>query len=350
MRRAAYVGAAVALVGAGAFTAIAARDDVDHTLPPVDDRGAAPSYRVVYEVVTDDGSVASTEERTVQRPFDSDIVVRDASGSVTSERASRAGLLATRSDGAEWVLIDVPFSPATGDTRLDRFGAVVTEERGTDDIGGRPCSVGRTTFAGQAVAAVDRCVDAAGIVLRETWLDADDEVIQTMTAMELEVGGISVGPMPSGVRLPEADGNGVVRAVDDDEPIPFAEAFALDPGTGWELVGRHLVVPPVLELSTSAVAAPADTAIVSDVWQRGPDLLVLDQGASKSGARPFGDADEIAAFSLPDLGDASLTADDRLAAVNVPLPDGGFLRLSGTVDPEDLRGLAATIVRTGGPR
>lgn len=347
MRRAAFAGIAVAVAGAGAFTALSVRDDTEAVSLPIGDHGVAASYRIVYEVVTDDAT--STEERIVERPFDSDIVVRDSSGAVTSERASRAGLLATRSTGAEWVLIDVPFSPATGDTRLDRFGPLATEDRGDDSVGGRPCVVGRTTFAGEAVAAVDRCVDAAGIVLRETWLDEGGEVIQAMSAVELDVGGVSVGAAPSGTRLPDADGNGVVRAVEDDEPIPFAERFALDPGDGWELVGRHLVVPPVLELSSSGVAAPADTALISDVWRRGPDLLVFDQGASKSGDRPFGDAVDVSTFNLPDIGDASLTVDDRLAAVNVPLADGGFVRLAGTISPEDLRGLADTITRSGGP-
>lgn len=339
---------ALAVVAAGgAFVALGARDDAGPSLPDVAGEGAASAYRIVYEV--DAYGATSTEERTVVRPFDSDIVVRDTDGAVTSERASRAGLLATRSVGAEWVLIDVPFSPATGDTRLDRFGDATAEDLGVDAVGGRECRELRATFPGEAVAEVDRCVDAAGIVLREVWRTDDGEVVQTMTATTLVVDDVEVAGAPTGTRLAPADGNGAVREVSDDEPIPFTESFALAPA-GWEFVGRYLVVPPVLGARSGEAVQPSATALVSDVWRRGPDLLVLDQGATKEGEPPFGGGRVQQTFSIDDVGDATLTVDDRLAAANVVLGDGGFVRLSGTVAPTELRALAETIAPTGGDR
>ncbi|WP_436793714.1 hypothetical protein [Actinospongicola halichondriae] len=347
MRRVAAAGAAIAVAGTGVFAALAARDADAVALPAPSGDGPASSYRVVYEVVGD--GATTTEERVVSRPFDSDITVRDADGAVTSERASRAGLLATRSSGGDWVLIDVPFSPATGDTRLDRFGATVATDRGSDEVGGRPCAVTRAAFAGEAVVAVERCTDDAGVVLREVWLDADESVLQTMTAVELTL-GVDVGPEPEGTRLTATGGNGAVHAVEADEPIPFARAFTLDPGDGWDFVGRYLVVPPTLDATARDLGSSADTALVSDVWRRGPDLLVLDQGATKDGPTPFGAMTEIDTFDLVDIGEATIGVDDRLAAVNVPLADGGFLRLSATLDPTELRTLAQTISPNGGER
>jgi hypothetical protein len=342
------LGAMVSVSAVVALAAFALGDEAGPALPAAEGSGPATTYRVVYEV-TGDG-VLSTEERVVHRPFDSDIVVRDETGTVMSERASRAGLLATRSAGAEWVLIDVPFSPATGDTRLDRFADHATEPRGDDEVGGRPCAVGRVEFPGEAVASLDRCVDAAGIVLREIWRDAEDEVLRSMTAIALQVGDVDVGRTPTGSRLAAADGNGAVERVDDDAPIPFAQAFTVDPGDGWDFVGRHLVVPPVLDRGTGSAGEGSASALVSDVWRRGPDVVVFDQGATKEGSPPFGDASRIATLSLTGVGPAALTVDDRLAAVNVPLDDGGFLRLSGTLAPAELRRLAETIAPSGGAR
>lgn len=339
--------ALAAVVFGGALVALGARDEGGPTLPEVVGDGPATAYRVVYEVDAD--GATSTEERVVVRPFDSDIVVRDSGGTITSERASRAGLLATRSSGADWVLIDVPFSPATGDTRLDRLGTAMTDELGDDEIGGRDCRELRASFPGEAVAIVDRCVDAAGIVLREVWRADDGEVVQTMTATTVEVDDVAVGPTPTGTRLAAADGNGAVRSVPDDEPVPFAESFSLDPA-GWEFVGRHLVVPPALGGLPGEAVQLSATALVSDVWRRGPDLLVLDQGATKDGEPPFGDGRFLQTFSVDRVGDAALTVDERLVAANITLRDGGFVRLSGTVTPDDLRELAETIAPTGGSR
>ena len=201
----------------------------------------------------------------------------------------------------------------------------------------------------EAVASVARCVDAAGIVLREVWRADDGEVVQTMTATTVEVDDVAVGPTPTGTRLAAADGNGAVRSVPDDEPVPFAESFSLDPA-GWEFVGRHLVVPPALGGLPGEAVQPSATALVSDVWRRGPDLLVLDQGATKDGEPPFGDGRFLQTFSVDRVGDAALTVDERLVAANITLRDGGFVRLSGTVTPDDLRELAETIAPTGGSR
>lgn len=345
MRCVGAVGVAAAVVGAGTIAVVAGQDQ-PRLLPSLTSAGAAESYRVVYEVRAD--GARHEEERVVVRPFDSHVVVRDIAGAVISERASRAGLLATRSGDAELALLEVPFAPATGDTRLDLLGddAEATELVGPGSESGRACTVLRTVHPGQAVAEVERCVDEAGIVLRETWRGAGGETLQTAVAVSVETDGIELGPRPEGTPVEVGDGGGAVRRMRDAEPIPFAETFSLDPGAGWEHVGRFQVVPPALEAAPGGLSAP-DTAMVSDVWQRGPALLVLDQGASKTGAPPF-DPEAGRAVRAGAPGRGRLVVDDRLASVQVVLSDGGFLRLSATVPADELIRIARLLIAEGG--
>lgn len=345
--RAGVIGAAAVVAGAGTVAFVVAGQGDASTLPPVGDEPAA-AYRVVYEVRAD--GATTEEERTVVRPFDADVVVRDADGRVLSERASRAGLLATRSQGSDWVVLEIPFAPATSDTRLDLLGADArdTEVMGDDAVGGRRCERHLTRYPGQAVAEVERCVDTAGIVLREVWRADDGETIQTMTAVELETDDVAVGPTPTGTALSPSEGGGTVEPVGADEPVPFAQTFALDPGDGWEFVGRHLVVPPVLDATSDGAPVVPDTALVSDVWRRGPSLLVLDQGATQGGPPPFEPQTGTPIETVAGVG--RLLVDDRLAAVNVLLDDFGFVRLSGTLSPDELRALADELAPTGGDR
>jgi hypothetical protein len=84
-------------------------------------------------------------------------------------------------------------------------------------------------------------------------------------------------------------------------------------------------------------------ALYTDVWQRGPDLLLLDQGAQDTGAPPFDASTKVGSTSVPNVGAADLALDDHLAEVRFTRPDGGFARLAGTLPPQELVQLAATL-------
>jgi hypothetical protein len=94
------------------------------------------------------------------------------------------------------------------------------------------------------------------------------------------------------------------------------------------------------------VAGQPGIGLYTDVWRRGPDLLLLDQGASETGGPPFDASSRLGPITVPGLGPADLAVDSRLAEVRFTRPDGGFARLAGTVDPKDLVALAATLTVT----
>jgi hypothetical protein len=140
-------------------------------------------------------------------------------------------------------------------------------------------------------------------------------------------------------------GNGAFTAIDAATPPPFAERFSMATPTGFTSVGRYAVVPP--RLGAASTVGKAQLALYTDVWTRGPDLLLLDQGAGTDGATPFDDELVWRPLTLPTLGAAELAGDTRLAEIRLHRPDGGFVRLAGTVPIDELLALAATIQLDG---
>ncbi len=348
----AATGALAALL---AWWAVASADGDGGVSLPAAAGVTAAAYAVRYQVETPDST--STEELVVRRPFDSRLLTSTSAGD--SERVSRLGLLGTRSIGADWILIDVPPAPASADTRLDALApalvaAGVVEEIGTDDVGGRDCVVYRSIDPRDGIVT-ERCVDADGIVLRDRWIDRDGTEVRRATATAIRTGDAGaldeeLGGLPDAERLGAERGGGAVRAAADDEVPPFAQTFAFDPGGDWELVGRFQVVPPRLGADAAELAQDPGVALYSDVWRRGPDLLVFDQGATTGGPAPFAPGDPTEPVVLDGLGPAEVALTDRLVELRVLLDDDGFLRLAGTVPPDEVLRLADRIVPTGGGR
>lgn len=331
-------------------------------LPAVDGTTPPTAYRIVYEVTTPDSS--GTEEHVVQRPFDAHIVIRDDGGNVTAERWSTLGRLVTRSQGAEAVRIDTAIASAASDLRPERFDADLAKAKKlvrhdeAEQVGGRAChfanEAGHVTTSDDATASADdtgnvptlvsRCVDAIGLVLEERWTTAEGERVLTKQAKELEVGDdVPAVHVPDADPLTDAQGNGAVRKVERDAVPPFQEAFDLPDPKGFTFVGRYAVVPPRLSGSAEAIPTDASLALYTDVWRRGPDLVLLDQGAARGGATPFVADTRIGDVQLPGLGTAELAVDIRGAEMRLTRPDGGFVRLSGTIPLDDLVRLGGTL-------
>ena len=355
--------AALALL-AGTVAACGDDDGAGGGLPAVAGTTAPDAYRIVYSVVTPDSS--SEEERVVQRPFDAHVIERDGQGHVTAERWSTLGELVTRSQGGEAVRIDTAIALAASDLRPDRFtepleaaGKLKAGDAG--QIGGRPCTrakeVGAVLTAppvssqdpgGSLPVLVERCVDAVGLVLEERWTTAGGERVLTKQAVELEVGDdVPDIDVPDAPALPAEQGNGAVRELEAGAPPPFLEAWTLPAPAGFTFVGRFAVQPARLSQSATALASDADVALYTDVWRRGGDLVILDQGASQSGTTPFDSRSTIGPVAVPGLGSAELAMDLRIAEVRLTRPEGGFVRVAGTLDPEDLVALAGTLQQEG---
>lgn len=354
-RRGPALGLALALVlAAGACGGDDTGADDDGALPPAGPE-VALRYRATYAVTTPDAT--TTEEVEVARPLASRIVVRNAEGAVTSERWSAEGLLVTRSAGADAVSLAVALAPAAGDQRLDRTGAALVEaghlEAGkVRTVRGRTCTPyaersalatlpdgADVTDARPVQAVVERCVDTEGIVLEERWSTPEGRRLLTKRIDELATDDDLELDLdaPDAEPLAAEQGNGAVRRVADDEAPPFAERFSLPDPAGFDHRGRFAVVPPRVGTDTPAAA---DLALYTDVWTRGPDLLLLDQGAGRNGATPFAPGTVLGPLTLAGLGPAELAGDLRGLEVRVTRPDGGFVRLAGTVPLDELLRLA----------
>lgn len=347
----------VALIGRGGGDE---HDRDSQGIPAAVGTDAPIAYRIVYQTTTPD--TVGTEEHVVHRPFDARVTVRDKDDKVISERWSTLGRLVTRSQGAEAVRIDTAIAPATDDVRPDRFRDLLVEAKQlvghdeTQQVGGRRC-----TFASEAgeidtsddgtqpsgdpvKVLVSRCVDQQGLVLEERWTTTTGDRVLTKRAVELEVGDDVPGiDVPDASPLGVDKGNGAVTKVDDHARPPFREAFELPTPEGFTFVGRYAVAPARLSRTPGAIPADADLALYTDVWRRGPDLLLLDQGATKGGAAPFDPSTRIRDVSLGALGQAELAGDLRSAEIRILRPDSGFVRLSGTIAPDELARLAGTL-------
>jgi hypothetical protein len=327
--------------------------------------GIPRDYRIVYSVTTPDGT--TTEEHIVHRPFDAESITRDANGKVTARRWSSLGRLETSTPGSDTVRLDTAIAPADGDSRHDVLDdALVTVKRlasaGRGEVGGRPCrntsQATKVATAGNGAASISSggtlpvtittCVDAQGFVLQQRYTTAaSGEPVLTKRAVALQVGrDVPAVHVPAVDAIPVDRGGGRVREVAADAPIPFEERFHLDPPKDWTFVGRYSVVPPRLSSTGAPVAGQPGIGLYTDVWRRGPDLLLLDQGASEAGGPPFDASSRLGPITVPGLGPADLAVDSRLAEVRFTRPDGGFARLAGTVDPKDLVALAATLTVT----
>lgn len=330
-------------------------------LPAVDGTTPPTAYRIVYKVTTPDS--IGTEEHVVHRPFDAHVVQRGADDNITAERWSALGKLVTRSQGTDAVRIDTAIAPAASDVRPERFDAQLDKAGKVDrdgeaaSVGGRPCrfasesgTVNTTddpTGAGDTQplpVVVARCVDALGLILEERWTTAGGERVLTKRAQELELGDdVPDIDIPDAAPLPAAQGNGAVRKIDRDEVPPFAEVFEMPDPKGFTFVGRYAVAPARLSGTADAIPTDAGIALYTDVWRHGPDLVFLDQGATTGGATPFDPDTRIGDVQLSGLGTAELAVDVRSAEIRLTRPDGGFVRLVGTIPVADLITLSATI-------
>jgi hypothetical protein len=294
-------------------------DDVDEPGGP---DGPVRSYRIVYEV-----EGGGEEIVTVRRPFLGRVELEG--GAV---RVSDAGVLATRSGGAEWARIEVPIALAVGDLRGDLVD--VPEDAPQRTLAGRTCRV------------VDElCIDDAGLVLADerrtaVSVDVDDEPADDLFDVPADA-----------ITLSFDAGGGAVEEIAVDGQPGFVETWTLSTvPAGFDHVARYAVAPPPLGAPVESTGMPrtADVALVTDVWVRGADVLLLDQGATVGGAPPpwsaaRGEMD----VELGELGRGTAVTDPRMNEVRATRPDDGFVRVAGTLPVRELVRIARSLEREG---
>jgi hypothetical protein len=327
------------------------------TTAPLAKERPPQAYEVEYRVEESatDRVVVNTQKVSVRRPFDARGEIRDSKGEVLEQRLTVFGKLTIGTKGNRR-LLGVPPALASADLRPDVvLPEAVTrgllKPREQRRVAGRVCQVYRaakTVSSGELVPLdkakasehADVCIDAAGLLLEEVWQNPEGRRLTRRVATRVDVAPsfdektFSVEGIPD---LPVTEGGGGVRPVDDGRPLPSG-VFLLDQvPEGFTMQGRYAVIQPKLDVMQDPLGAsetPRSTSF-TDVWVRGPDVLVLDRGdAAAFSAHPYGRT-----IDLGPLGQGETYVDLRTSEARATVRNG-YVRLYGTLPTDELVALA----------
>lgn len=336
------------------LSAVACADDDTPASPardgePITIGGLPTSYRITYQLHEDD-ELRGIERLTVQRPFESRVESWDGDDDdgtpMTTEIAAFTRTARVTADGQR-LAVAIPPSIAPADVRLDvvlddAIDAGVLVRRGQRDVAGRRCQVYRTGQSLRLVELVeptderhvDVCVDGAGLVLEEV------DGARRRVAVDVEIEPDVDDRFDVGARtIPVRQGGGVVTELTADSRPP-GEFLELGPDLPLERGGRYAVVPPQPEAFTDPLQRGRRVASVADVLREGVDVVIVERGGSLGGDDVLGDAPNATTVDLGDLGSGDLLLTAGGPELTVDLGGGRFVRLSGTIAPDDLIALA----------
>lgn len=315
-------------------------------------------YRITYQVTERTGE-PTTEEVTVRRPFVSETTIRRGEDVIGVSRSAFGRLVV---DGQVFA---VPPGVAGADLRLPP-ALEEAEDRGWVErreqrvVAGRRCQVYRfaTTVLGGAlqppadpeIEHADACFDAAGLLLEEWWV-LDGEPLRRRVAVDVAL----ESPRDLGADwealAPTMDverGGGSVLELAEGSMPPGSFFVAEDVPAGFDHLGRYSVIPPqAAEFGDAAQRGRILTSTV-DVWQRGLDLLVVDQGGTLEQQRVFEVDPDNRVVVVPGLGDAEIIVGLAFNEVRVLRPAGRFIRVQGTLQPGDLLEVVRGLVEVEG--
>lgn len=338
------------------------------------------AYEVTYDVEDWAGGerVRSTDRLTVQRPYQGRLETRKVGASPTSEPQSRTttdfGRVSIGSASAQPLLVETPPSLAASDLRLDAVladaveaGLVVGRERRR--VGQANCQVYRShdpfasgTFGHEPATRThytDTCIAASGLVLEELWV-TDGRILRRRLASKVDASATVADDefAAFGRHLEAREGGGSIRRA-DPTTRPAGAAFweGLTVPAGFSARGRFAVVPPQRteadqsegETSVLPAASPRKrVGAVSDVWERGIDVLVLEQGGTVDGTSIFPAEPEGAkTIDVPGLGTGTVVLDARFSEIRFQLPRGRYVRILGTLPVAALQAAAASLSDVG---
>ena len=329
----------------------------------IDESRVPDRYRVTYQVDTGHplGSSRSTQELSVNRPFESRLITRDARGKheLLNDETTALGRQKIASTGQSPQIFALPADLAGTDVRLDvALSALIAEgrvvERERRAVLGRPCQVYRSSgpLASGSLTKptakdfTDSCVDAAGLVLAEVQRSGGKVTRQEVATAVDEHPTFDTGLFTAGEpTIPGSRGGGTFKAVDPTLG-PSGRAYALDtPPAGFTFLGRYVDVSGT---KTDAFGAPSPTrrAGFSDVWVRGRDVVILDQGGVNVGPAPFTPDPSGQPVDLGLLGSGQTITSTRLQVVRSLVAGGGngaYVRVAGTIPVDQLAALARSL-------
>ncbi|MGH2760688.1 MAG: hypothetical protein ACRDKJ_14150 [Actinomycetota bacterium] len=321
-------------------------------------------YRLVYRVESRAGDelVVSTEKVWVRRAFEAR--VESWTGAPPGRRRTSTTVHAFARINTGRAVFAVPPAPAPQDFRIDA-NLAEAERAGYADarehrrVGGRICRVYRRGAEGGSGTLsrlgekepdeyTDTCFDAAGLPL-EVAMFVDGKLLTRSIAVvvdedpQLADRSFRVGAPTLEVR----QGGGSVLRVDPDSRPPGDFWEARDDPRGFDHFGRYAVIPPQAGFE-DPTQRPGIVTFVSDVWTRGRDVIVVEQGATLGGRAPFQADPNARKVAAGDLGRGELAYGLRTSEVRILLEGGHFVRVHGTLAPSRLLAVARSLSKVEG--
>jgi hypothetical protein len=386
-RTAGIVGAAIVLLGAGLTTALVLRggsgngsEDVSLKSELVEDptpnfaiTSVPSAYSVVYRVDSYDSSghvSTDTEQFQFRRPFDAAVEGKAGAPPGTTEQwksISNLGLYSDTSSGNDPQVYRVLPQTALADLRLDStLGDLVKEgiftPREQRRVLGRQCQVYRTgapleTFSVAKATATDyadACIDASGHLLEEVSVvsgklggrmvatSVTDKPTATDSAFKI------TGP-PSSL----ADGGAELTSIDLDK-APAAHYWTMPTPAGYQHTGRYRLRQEQSPPSSDSTETPATTAAPTppkiletyvDVYVKGNDVLVVQQGAKEAEQVPDASDPTKQTAPLGPLGTVELRTGltGTQIAAHPSTPANSFVHVAGSAPLAQLKQVAATL-------
>jgi hypothetical protein len=321
------------------------------------------SYRIVYrsELRTAGELTVTTERVWTRRPFESRLETWSGPPPGRKRLSVTVDALGRLNTGR--AVFAVPPGPAATDRRPDVFlhdalRAGYAQARERRRVARRVCRVYRIggdpgTDSLKPMRRVRRdytdvCIDEAGLVLEEVGI-VRGELTSRSIAVDIDEhprlrkGLFRIGK-PS---IPAIQGGGSVRSVDPHSRSPGTFWEAPSAPAGLKHKGRYAVVPPQTGFN-DPTARGRIVAWVSDVWARGPDVLVVEQGGTLEGADPFAADRNASRVRVGALGRGELAYSLRSSEVRVKLRGGHFVRVIGTLAPSRLLAFARSLEKRKG--
>lgn len=339
--------------------------------PPLSHADDLRSYRVVYRVEAfgPTGVIVDTEQREARRPFEARAETRVgeppgdeiATLSIWSFGVAEIGAI----DQERGTLLGEPVVPngeiaVTADLADALDAGVLDYLRQHQRVAGRICHRYRTGAPVDVVLLsaptdtdfADLCVDAAGIVLSESWV-VDGRLFRRRTAVDVDAGVALADDRFAHLGVPPrfAEGGGLVGEVTPDSQFPDRDHWALpEPPPGFEVRGRFSFTPATG--ATGSVPLPGGTPGVvtglSDVYEAGPEAVVVVNGGTSDDTDALGDLAELERVDLGQLGDGHVRRRVRGAEILVKLARGRFVKVHGTLPADALAAIARSLVRLDG--
>jgi len=355
----------LAIVVAGAAVYLPLRSGSPAALRIVAYRGPMPRFTVPSGYhITFDVTVRGhrhTEELFIRRPFAS-YEEATSGGRPYLVTAMRLGEQVFRSKAGPATLIHTTLAPSRRDIRLDAVVRYATNANrlrliGRAQIRGETCFVFRSAapLSSGPLAPipkrsfVDSCIDGRGLLVYER-TTSDGKVVSERRATRIALGGSSTGYSLHGDAIPTNKGGGAMRALTmDSRPSSGPFWDIAKPPAGFRHTGRYVVIPSQPQayadanaFSPNAAGLPGSLVVsIDDVYVRGSDALVIEQGSTVNDAKfdaPSGGEDVDLGKVL---GHGQLLASASASEVVAEPHDGKrFVRVIGTLTPDELTAVA----------